>query len=196
MLIGLTGRKQAGKDTVFERARHLMADVLPVERASFADLLYESAAASLGVFVDDLRRWKNDPEVFVTVGLANCTTYRRQSLRQYLQRYGTEAHRSVFGDDFWVDNVRLDHAGKLVFVTDVRFDNEAQAVRRAGGIVVRVVGPEEIEHAPDGHASEAGLSAGTVDLTLRNGRRDDGFRSLDVALAAFIRSSLQTGWAA
>lgn len=191
MLIGLTGPKQAGKDTVYERARHIMDGVVPVERRSFADALYESAAASLGVSVDDLRRWKNDPDYYVTVGLASCFPSAQQTVRSYLQRYGTEAHREVFGGDFWVENVDLAHAGRIVFVTDVRFEEEAQAVRRAGGIIVRVVGPDEVEHAGDGHASEAGLAGGLIDFRIPNRKRNDGFRDLDFALSAFLRAGLK-----
>lgn len=202
MLIGLTGPKQAGKDTVFERASHLLDGVLPVERASFADLLYRSAAASLGVTVAELQEWKNDPCVGVAVVSLHDDFHELTpegigrfkeplTVREYLQRYGTEAHREVFGSDFWVDNLRLaDHPGAAVFVTDVRFENEALAVLKVGGYVVRVVGPDEIENAGDGHASEAGLPDYLIYTTLRNHVRGDGFRSLDEQVALLIRDAL------
>lgn len=189
MLIGLHGKKQAGKDTVFERAAHLMRDVLPVERVSFADLLYRSAAASLGATVDQLQRWKTDPRVRVMVGDEHGRfTGGEQSIRQYLQRYGTEAHRDIFGTDFWVDQVSLsDHVGRIVMVTDVRFPNEARAVKAAGGQVVRVLGPEA---ESDDHASEIPLEAELVDVTVYNRVRDDDFRSLDYRVARLLRGLL------
>lgn len=192
MLIGLHGPKQAGKDTIYERARHIMADVLPVERMSFADLLYESAAAALGVGEVTLRCLKNDDDAKVAV-LGNGGLYAEQTVREYLQRYGTEAHRNIFGADFWVENVKSleRHGGRLVMVTDVRFENEARAVARAGGLVVRVVGPRDVENTGDGHASEAGLPDHLIDLWLHNTKRDDGFRSLDANLETVLRIALK-----
>lgn len=192
MLIGLHGRKQAGKDTVFERASHLMADVVPVERASFADMLYRSAAAALGLTVEDLQAGKTEPSAYIVV---HCGDGVRKSssltFREYLQRFGTEAHRDIFGSDFWVDNVELDHAGRIVMVTDVRFENEARAVQAAGGRVFRVKGPDEIEHAGDGHASETPLPEHLIDFTLDNSVRDDGYRALDLYVSNLLRQLLR-----
>lgn len=188
MLIGLHGKKQAGKDTVYERivarfgeGSNIGADVV---RVSFADKLYESAAAALGVDVDFLREWKADPRaglLLVTPDEAeNPVTRGCLSFREYLQNFGTEAHRDIFGSNFWVDNVDLSHEGRIVVVTDVRFNNEAQAVIDAGGTVVHVVGPDEVELAADGHASEVTLPERYIDATLHNKKRDDDFVSLDL----------------
>jgi len=193
VLIGLHGKKQAGKDTVYERAAHIMRGVVPVERASFADLLYRSAAAALGVSEEFLREHKSDPRYTVVVmvpGPRGPVPFRMQTLREFLQRYGTEAHRDVFGENFWVECVRLAHEGRIVMVTDVRFKNEAETVRRAGGAVVHVVGPTEIEEAGDGHASEATLSPGLIDAVLRNDVRDDNFRALDRQVDTLLRLGL------
>lgn len=177
MLIGLTGRAGAGKDTVYETLAELYGVECPVERRSFADPLYESAAAALGVTVDDLRAWKRDPYVKVAVvredwggdALRDLTS---QSVRQFLQRYGTEAHRLVFHEDFWIDTARLrDHRGRIVAVTDVRFWNEAEAVQREGGVVVRVVGPDDGDAPP--HASEEPLPDSIVDYVVNNRVRND-----------------------
>lgn len=189
MLIGLHGKKQAGKDTVYARILHLLgpgteADAV-VERASFADLLYESAAASLGVTVDLLQSEKSNPLAFVelrVVGARAEWIAATSSLREYLQRYGTESHREVFGQNFWVDAVDLSHDRKIVVVTDVRFPNEAQAVIDAGGSVVRVVGPISVEKDGDGHASEVPLPGWMVDFGILNGVRNDDYRALDAAV--------------
>lgn len=195
MLIGLNGRKSAGKDTVYERTAHIMADVVEVERASFADLLYESAAAAVGVSVEFLRQVKNDPRFTVNVLDANGDNYvAPRTIREYLQAYGTEAHRDVFGPDFWVEQLgpRLrDHKDRIVMVTDVRFPNEAEAVRAAGGVVVEIVGPEGRVTA-DAHASEAPLPAGLVDVVIQNTVRDDNFRALDKIITTLFRTVLWT----
>lgn len=174
MLIGLTGRAGAGKDTVYETLAELYGDECPVERRSFAALLYESAAAALGVTVDDLDRWKRDDRVRVAVGVRNAgglATGVEMTVRQFLQRYGTEAHRDVFGQDFWVDALSLrGHRGRIVAVTDVRFPNEAVAVIQAGGSMIRVLGPTD---GPAHHPSEEPLPDEVVDYQIHNVVRND-----------------------
>jgi hypothetical protein len=188
MLVGLHGKKQAGKDTVYARMVHLLGGQgATVERVSFADKLYESAAASLGVSVDFLRNWKADPGARVeVVTLGNVR--RSLTFREYLQHYGTEAHRDTFGADFWVEQADLSHEGRVVVVTDCRFANEAQAILDAGGAIVHVIGPDEVELAGDGHASEEKLPDRFIDLELPNVVRDDDFKALDAeVLGAFLR---------
>lgn len=185
MLIGLTGRAGAGKDTVYEVADQIYGSLLLVERRSFADVLYQSAAATLGVTVEDLARWKRDPEVRVAVG----TRYQDDdagfhhfapaveiTMRQYLQRYGTEAHRDMFGEDFWANAVYLGgHLHHLVFVTDVRFENEARRIHEAGGVMARVLGPDD--GLGNDHASEQPIKDGLIDYVVHNVIRDDPERT-------------------
>ena len=202
MLIGLHGKKQAGKDTVYERVVHLLGPGskcgAKVERVSFADLLYKSAAFALGVEVDVLRQWKSHPTAFVELRVVGDRSAEwiesTATVRQYLQRYGTEAHRELFGSNFWVDHVDLtDHEGKIVLVTDVRFSNEAQAVADAGGSIVHVVGPGHVEDAGDGHASEETLPGWLIDYVLPNTSRDDGFASLDEQVLKLTLALLREG---
>ena len=177
MIIGLHGRAQAGKDTVYERALAIWGAGI-VERRSFADKLYESAAAALGVRPADLRDWKTNPAANVYVGGLH-TVWNSETVREYLQRYGTEAHRDIFGEDFWVQQLDLTgHSNRLVFVTDVRFDNEAAAIRRAGGKIIEVIGDKAGAYQ---HRSEAGLTD-PPDYVIYNTVRDDGYRALDHAV--------------
>ena len=200
MLIGLHGKKQAGKDTVYGRIWQLLGPYSQtgarVDRVSFADKLYESAAAALGISVTQLQGWKSDPDARVVTGvyfqdLGIPQPFSNITVRDYLQRYGTEAHRDLFGPDFWTSQVDLTHEGRIVCVTDVRFPNEAQAVSDAGGAVVHVVGPPEIEEAGDGHASEEPLPGCLIDHYISNAVRDDGFRSLDSQVLEMVLNLLR-----
>lgn len=192
MIIGLTGRKQAGKNACARLIR-LYAGREVVE-VSFAALLKQSAAAVLGCEVDDLERWKNDPHALVCVGLevelGGFIAARTQTVREFLQRYGTEGHRDLLGPDFWVDAAlpsSSDYSGALYVVTDVRFPNEARRVKALGGTIVRIIGPPEIEDAGDAHASETPLPDELVDIKLGNVRRDDGFAALDFGVRLLLR---------
>lgn len=200
MLIGFHAKKQGGKDTAYARLSAAYGG--SVERIGFADLLYRSAAAALGgVTVEELQRWKSDPNVRVQVVCLGVDADSDpedieimvdMDVRTFLQKYGTEAHREVFGSDFWVDAVELWHQGRIVCVTDVRFENEARAVRQMRGVIVKLLGPPEVELAGDTHESEAGLSDDLVDFIVDNSRRDDDFHSLDQQLR-YIVAELSRG---
>ena len=139
MIIGLSGRKGSGKDTV---AAYLMKEH-GFERKAFADPLKQSVAALLGVEFSDIEKFKNDDDCVVDLGFQSdneCIS--NLTFRMFLQRYGTEAHRDIFGQDFWVDltlPVQGFYPGRAIVVTDVRFANEAARVRELGGLVVRVI---------------------------------------------------------
>jgi hypothetical protein len=181
MLFGLNGFKGAGKDTI--------ADYLVKEydftKLSFARLLKESAAALFGVPVDRWEEWKNDPAMEVLIqrnlnqeiGLARLRgeeppldlPHVRMTVREFLQRYGTEAHREIFGFDFWVDQALPEHAnwqfGRYVF-SDARFENELDRIRSLGGRNIQVLRPSS--DTGDGHASEVRPPDHLIDYIIDN----------------------------
>lgn len=188
MIVGLTGRKQAGKNAVAKALA--VSSTLPVVEVSFAAKLKESAAAVLGVTVEQLEGWKNNPHAVVSVGIGVEDGWlvegKTQPVRHFLQRYGTEGHRDVFGEDFWLDAALplpdasgyLRYHDALYVVTDVRFENEARRVKDLGGTIVRVIGPAAVELATDSHASEEQLDEDLVDFFFDNSRRDDSYVAL------------------
>lgn len=61
--------------------------------------------------------------------------------RHAMQTLGTEWGRNCMGEDFWVNMwARGLHPDERVVVDDCRFANEAAAVRRMGGKVIRLTG--------------------------------------------------------
>ena len=87
--------------------------------------------------------------------------------RVMLQTLGTEWMRSTIDANGWVRAamreaeyfMRMD--GRVIF-DDVRFANEAVAIRNAGGKVYRVV-RKDFEASTDNHISELGLPAELID---------------------------------
>lgn len=138
-LIGIGHTARAGKDTA---AQALVRD-LGYTRIGFADALKELALEA-------------DPMVLRAVGAVNVrpdhgtlkwvvrtngwddAKARMPEVRRFLQNLGVGA-RKVFGEDVWVDRVMLLAQGidKLV-VPDVRFPNEAAAIKAAGGHLVKI----------------------------------------------------------
>ena len=65
--------------------------------------------------------------------------------RWVLQYWGTEVCRKAFHDDIWIAALenKLRNSEDDVVISDCRFPNEIKAIRKAGGMVIRVVrGPE------------------------------------------------------
>ena len=176
-MIGIHGKMGSGKDTVLERMQ--AARPATFQQASFAAKLKESAAALFGCTVEDLEEAKRRPKSVVMVkDMDTGQIGAFLTIREFLQRYGTESHRDVFGQNFWVEiamNAALRYDRIPVF-TDVRFENEALAIRERGGIIVCIIGPDE---DTGGHASEVPLPSSLVDFRIDNSRRDDNFASLD-----------------
>ena len=60
--------------------------------------------------------------------------------RWVLQQWGTEVCRKGFHDDIWIASLenKLRNTTDDVVITDCRFPNEIDAIKQAGGIVVRI----------------------------------------------------------
>ena len=109
----IAGYKRSGKDTfgelLAEEIRELGATVKLV---SFAGPMKEILSVTLGMSVDKLEALKNIPG---------------NIHRDYLQRFGSEAMKPIFGDDVWVKVANNQIAGSsedFVIVTDFRFPEE------------------------------------------------------------------------
>lgn len=88
--------------------------------------------------------------------------------RHAMQTLGTQWGRDCIGPSFWIElwvrrvNLIIAEGGRVV-VDDCRFPNEAEEVRKLGGVVWRLVGRGGIA---GGHESEAGC--GTFDVWINN----------------------------
>lgn len=164
-LIGLIGRKRSGKDT--------FASVLIEEhgftKAGFADPLREVALAIdpiVGMTALGTRTVRYS-EVLDHYGYEEAKD-RFPEFRTFLQRLGTDAVRTVIGEDTWVDLAasRIDARRSPLVLTDVRFPNEAKAITDRGGYLVRVVRPGQEES--DLHPSETALDGWLVNVVVEN----------------------------
>lgn len=184
-MIGIHGKMGSGKDTLLERLRLRSAKF---QRHSFADPLKRSAAVLLGMTDEQLDKWKRDGSYRVRV-THDGYTVKDLTIRTYLQRYGTEAHRDIFGDNFWVDQAMrvADQSPEdaIPVFTDVRFENEALAIIARGGRIIQVSGPDEDTGE---HASEKPLPIDLVDYMLGNSKRDDDFEALDAQVDWLIEN--------
>ena len=174
MIIGLSGYAQTGKDTV---ADYLVKSYGFV-RVAFADpireALYkldpkirfgESSGVSLSHAVDRVG-WEEVKKISTDA-------------RELLQRLGTEVGRDMFGNDFWVNQAILrakEH--RKVVISDVRYVNEAEAVRLQGGLLFRINKNNVAE--VNKHESEKNLNDYKFDHVINNNStKEDLYKTID-----------------
>lgn len=147
MIVGLTGYARAGKDTA--------AEVLIEagwKRIAFADSLREMLHA-LNPLIG-----RGQLRVADIVEMNGWTEAKKWSeIRQLLQRLGTEAGRNILGESIWIDTALAKVASPLTnyVITDVRYPNEANAIRAMGGWIGRIT--REGTAPVNAHPSETAL---------------------------------------
>ena len=161
MIIGLSGYARSGKDTAADR----LVEAHMFTRYSFAapmkDAMYKLNpivhSDSIGNF-----RYK---DLVDSYGLDEAKDSHPE-IRRLLQVFGTEVGRDMFGNNFWVDLALNSIIEDNVVISDVRFKNEADAIKSAGGKVWRInrhgVGPVT------NHSSEIDLDSYNFDYIIDN----------------------------
>jgi hypothetical protein len=164
-LIGFAGAARSGKDTAAQAlldagwTRRAFADkvrdMLYAMNPVLDEPAYSNGFTSLRYEVDHYG-WEGVKEMY-------------PEARRYLQRLGTEGGREILGENVWVDALFRDRDtwGPTV-ITDVRFPNEAEAIRAHGGLVVAIERPGQTLIRESGHASENALAGYLFDDVIRN----------------------------
>lgn len=182
-IIGITGKAGAGKDTAAGFILEWCEEQgLKPLRWGFADLLKLSACRALGgsttipvegavKFCNELKQEEGRITITLPTGPLDPIREYQITGREFLQWYGTEAHRDTFGADFWTDalwshvNTKAYEDVDVLVIPDTRFDNEGKSVLDCGGEVWEVTRPGA---GAGGHSSEAGLPQEYISLELAN----------------------------
>lgn len=131
MIIGLIGFKQVGKSTA---AKHL-EDNYDFLRHNFKDALVAEMKENLPDILRELG-------IIYSISIDELFDQKPPAMRALMQNYGTDVRRK--GDpDYWVKEWTKDiPQGGNVVTDDVRFKNEANALREQGGILIRLTRPD------------------------------------------------------
>lgn len=143
MIIGFSGLAGSGKDST---ANIIAKNHENWVKISFAKAMKDAVAEMYGLPRDLLegdttesREWREKPNEFWSekLGIENLTP------RKILQSFGTDVIRNHISPDFWVFRLeyeldKLEKEGKNILITDVRFPNEAEMIRRHGGKIWHV----------------------------------------------------------
>lgn len=157
MIIGVCGFIGSGKDTIAD----YLVNNHGFRRESFANTLKDAVSAVFGWDrtmlegrTKEARAWREqvDPWWAERLNMPDLTP------RLMLQLWGTEVCRKGFHDDIWIASLenKLRTSKDDVVISDCRFPNEIQAIKNAGGKVVRVVRGPEPEWYDDAVAANKG----------------------------------------
>lgn len=183
MIIGLTGYAQSGKDTVAS----ILVEKYGYTRIAFADairdLLYEmDPPVPVGVGTEKhIIGLRNHIDVYGwDAGKQN------PIVRSMLQNLGVGA-RTVFGEDFWVQQaLRQVHFEGNYVITDVRFPNEANAIRKYDNSQIWRIKRNGV-NAVNQHVSETAMDGEKVDqIFMNSGSLEDLNALIGVRMRAYV----------
>lgn len=152
-ILAVHGKAQSGKGTTVAKVIEIFKNEgLKAAEVNFADRLKDAAAQIFRI----PRELMNTTE-----GKKTFLPHFKMSVREVLQKFGTEGCRAIY-KDIWVWNVKQsiqefkEQNYDIVCIADMRFPNEYWAMRAAGAILLKTIRPD---HAiqEDSHTSEIAL---------------------------------------
>lgn len=164
--LGLSGKAGHGKDTVANVITNMYGEY-GVYRRAFADALKEDVYDLLvgyrtqqglinaGAWEKEVPDWGISKVQFIN------SIKHHPEIRALLQAYGVAQRKAQ--PDYWIQRLLKWAEGsgaKTIVVPDVRFENEAEAIRHRGGMVYRVVRPmydNGLSAEAQAHSSETDL---------------------------------------
>jgi len=195
MIIGISGYSGSGKDLVGTIIQEISLNKWHIKK--WAGKLKTIASILTGIPVENFEdqefkktllgpEWGtvkdiplNGVPVFADIQFNSLMT-----VRDFLQKLGTEAIRDSLHENTWVNATMVDYTPVQVqwadgplggykdgpmpnwIITDTRFPNEAEAIKKAGGIVVRINRPGVQPINP--HLSETSLDDWNFDAVINN----------------------------
>lgn len=191
-VIGISGKKGSGKNYIAEVIAELAyLKGKSTREISFADKLKDMCSLLTGInlsyFYDqyakenmiiNLRTFESkmrDNEKLTFIPEINHRFINHPdedswiNIRTFLQYFGTGVMHKAFGPFIWVNSVinSLHHINSdYVIIPDVRFKHEAEAIKRLGGVIVRV--DNKYADHKDSHISENDLNHYDFDFRISN----------------------------
>lgn len=201
-IIGLTGLKFTGKDTVAQ----LLKTHLQFAQLAFADPLRNEICGAYNCPTSLFTNRESKELPSEALALLNCANHEfvglmlkleaagkatcnltsfleaPRSPRWLMQQWGTEYRRKTTHENYWTRNMiarvkahQDGHQWRTV-ISDVRFQNEADTIRLMGGVIWQINRPEASHDAS--HVSETDGSEFKPNLVIENDTDIAGLQSL------------------
>lgn len=155
-IIGVTGFARSGKDTFYQESSKLLSKA-KCFRYAFADALKHESDDFLKKHVG-ISAFTEDP-------------VDKELIRPFLVTYGTQLRRKL-DPNCWISRVEsmidenhINSSENFIFITDVRFENEAQWVKSIGGTIVKVT-RDGVKPANKDEHTQSALIEKYVDLRI------------------------------
>lgn len=185
IVIGLAGRARAGKNTVAEILEAIEPGFC---QCAYADALrievIEAFKVSSDLFNNDDLKERKDPALAVVrcgdIEFIERMTALGHNLiaprtpREIMQLWGTEYRRNQ-RSDYWIDKLsqliheKIKCGTRKFVVTDVRFEDEAQLIKKMNG-QVWLIQRDIADIKPAWHRSERVQDIASIDKTIANNR--------------------------
>lgn len=210
MIIGISGRIGSGKDTMGSMIQYLDShspksyeewikprifkgqdigdlSMYEIEENSWQIKKFAGKLKTIASLLTGINVEKFEDQAFKKTNLSSDWDIHGMptTVREFLQKLGTDAVRNGLHDNTWVNALFADYKRKGYnplypdgvgdypkwVITDTRFPNEAKVIKDKGGIVIRVV--RYTEDIPEGlkaslHASETALDNWDFDEVIVN----------------------------
>ena len=183
MIIGISGKINSGKDLAGVYLQHMLGLITKYSTEEWED--------ELESFREEQSGWEiqkfGAPVKDVLCILLGCTRQDledrdfknkqlgqewwigdyKPTVRDFMQRVGTEAGRNSIHPNTWINSLMKDYdknKSKWI-ITDVRFENELRAIEEKNGIVIRIDNPNQ---NIDNHSSETSLDSYNFKYRIEN----------------------------
>lgn len=182
-LIGISGRSGSGKDTFGNLLRAKLGHTAVIGK--FANLLKKISELMLDVRPgsfekEDFKKIQLPKQLQQTHSLQTrdentkpmwTDSITSHDYRWFLQTLGTEVGRHIH-PDFWIwAFFNSCNPDKTIIITDVRFKNEAEEIKKRGGIMIRIENPKQPKQLylySTPHPSETDLDDYKFDVVIQN----------------------------
>ena len=173
-IIGILGLMGSGKSTVADEFINL-----GFQKDSFAASLKDACSAIFGWDrellegdTDESRIFRETPDLF----WSNKTKIQEFTPRLALQQIGTDIMRDQFHEDIWINSFEYrlrKKSDQNIVISDCRFVNEVELIRRMGGVLVRVDRGEN----PEWHKIACSANTSSVALNIMETKYADVHKS-------------------
>jgi len=207
-IIGIFGKKQSGKTTSYKFIEKHVPLNFVVQKFSFAEKLKRLTADIFNVDYNKLvgteedkssptHLYWSDVDLMIKLsffGANHAFQHGKITHRQLLQLVGTDLFRAI-KKDVWVENtIRAMEKSQanLCVVDDVRFENELEAIRNAGGYLVKLYSIFDL--GVDTHPSESlfdEMPDNYFDFAIRDYNKERTIKQLDTEWARIIKQILR-----
>ena len=192
MIIGLCGKKGSGKST----AAKYLTEKYGTSRVNFKDALVTEIKKNFNpmllAVIDLLEREDYDGNCALTID--QLFDKKPPVIRTLMQCYGTEVRRAD-NENYWKNKwiVSTMEKGGRIVCDDVRFLNEADAVKNVGGFIIKIEREGLVSN--DSHKSETEMDHINYDyvITVPDGDIDTLHRKLDEIMEVLIKGDDEDG---